>query len=58
MELQTTQDAVTHALYLALTAPDYERAVQAVTVAQELASGLTELQLAACKRDAWQRVQS
>ena len=52
MTLETTQDAVTQALYLALMAPDYERAVQAVTVAQELASGLTEWQLAMCKRDA------
>ena len=52
MTTEDAQAAVTQALYLALTAPDYERAVQAVTVAQELASGLTEFQLAACKRAA------
>lgn len=48
----THTEAFTLALVLALTAPDDERTQQATALADELAAGLTDIEVARCKREA------
>ena len=48
----TTQSALTHALFLAITAPDQERADRAVALAELIGAGCTAKQVAAAKRNA------
>ena len=43
---------LTHALVLAITAPDQERAERATTMAEEIASNCTSKQIASAKRAA------
>lgn len=58
MTTEDAQAAVTQALYLALTAPDDDRAMRAVSLADSILHLLTEANIEQAKRDAWQRVQS
>lgn len=44
--------ALTHALVLALLAPDQARADRAIALAEEIASNLTPKQIASAKRQA------
>ena len=44
--------ALTHALVLALTAPDQERADRAIALAESIGSGCTARQIATAKRNA------
>ena len=48
----THTEAFTLALVLALTAPDDDRAQQATALADQLATGLTDIEVARCKREA------
>lgn len=48
----TSTLALTHALVLAVLAPDQERAARAVGMAQEIAANLTPKQIASAKRAA------
>ena len=52
LSIEDTRDAVTELLYLALIAPDDERAARATTLAERLAVGLTEADITLCKWDA------
>jgi hypothetical protein len=49
--MSTTQ-ALTHALILALTAPDQARADRAIALAESIGAGCTPKQIAAAKRNA------
>jgi hypothetical protein len=49
--MSTTQ-ALTHALVLALTAPDQARADRAIALAESIGAGCTAKQIAAAKRNA------
>ena len=44
--------ALTHALFLAITAPDQERADRATALAELIGAGCTPKQIAAAKRNA------
>ena len=44
--------ALTHALFLALTAPDQERADRAIALAESIGAGCTAKQIATAKRAA------
>ena len=44
--------ALTHALFLAITAPDQERADRAIALAESIGAGCTAKQIAAAKRNA------
>ena len=48
----TQIDALTQCLVLAITAPTDEKAEKAEQLAQEIAQGLTDLQVEQCKADA------
>ena len=48
----TSQSALTHALVLALLAPDQARSDKAVALAESIAAGCTPKQIAAAKRNA------
>jgi hypothetical protein len=48
----TSQSALTHALILALTAPDQERADRAIALAESIGAGCTAKQIATAKRNA------
>ena len=48
----TTQSALTHALLLALLAPDQERADRAIALAESIGAGCTKRQVATAKRNA------
>ena len=48
----TQTQALTQALILAITAPDDDRANQAATLAEKIASGLDFSQVEQCKADA------
>ena len=48
----TTQSALTHALILALLAPDQERADRAIALAESIGAGCTAKQIATAKRNA------
>ena len=48
----TTQSALTHALVLALTAPDQERSARATALAESIAQDCTPKQIATAKRNA------
>ena len=48
----TSQSALTHALVLAIIAPDQARADKAVALAESIASGCTAKQISAAKRNA------
>ena len=48
----TTQSALTHALLLALLAPDQERADRAIALAESIGAGCTAKQIATAKRNA------
>ena len=48
----TTQSALTHALVLALTAPDQARADRAIALAESIGAGCTKRQVATAKRNA------
>ena len=48
----TTQSALTHALVLALLAPDQERADRAIALAESIGAGCTAKQVATAKRAA------
>lgn len=48
----TQIDALTQCLVLAITAPTDEKADKAEQLAQEIAQGLTDLQVEQCKADA------
>ena len=50
----TQEDALTEALYLALTAPTDEQAAKASAVGETIASGLTFEQVEGCKAEAMQ----
>ena len=45
-------EALTHALILAITAPDQARADRAIALAESFASGCTPKQIATAKRNA------
>jgi hypothetical protein len=49
--MSTTQ-ALTHALVLAITAPDQARADRAIALAESIGEGCTAKQIAAAKRNA------
>jgi len=44
--------ALTHALILAITAPDQQRADRAIALAESIGAGCTAKQIAAAKRNA------
>ena len=48
----TTQSALTHALFLAITAPDQARADRAIALAESIGAGCTAKQVASAKRAA------
>ena len=48
-------EAVTQALFLALTAPDEERSQKAAKLAEDLASYLSAVEIEAAKADALER---
>ena len=48
----TTQSALTHALLLALAAPDQARADRAIALAESIGAGCTKRQVATAKRNA------
>ena len=48
----TTQSALTHALLLAILAPDQERADRAIALAESIGVGCTAKQIATAKRNA------
>ena len=48
----TTQSALTHALILALLAPDQARADRAIALAESIGAGCTKRQVATAKRNA------
>ena len=48
----TSMTALTHALVLAILAPDQERTDRAVAMAEEIAANLTPKQIASAKRAA------
>ena len=48
----STTGLLTHALILAILAPDQARADRAVAMAEEIAANLTPKQIASAKRDA------
>ena len=48
----TTQSALTHALLLALLAPDQQRADRAIALAESIGAGCTPRQVATAKRNA------
>ena len=48
----TSQSALTHALILAITAPDQARADRAIALAESIGAGCTARQVAAAKRNA------
>ena len=48
----TSQSALTHALVLALLAPDQARADKAVALAESIGAGCTPKQIATAKRNA------
>jgi hypothetical protein len=48
----TSQSALTHALILALLAPDQARADRAIALAESIGAGCTAKQIAAAKRNA------
>ena len=48
----TSQSALTHALILAITAPDQARADKAVALAESIAADCTAKQIAAAQRNA------
>jgi hypothetical protein len=48
----TSQSALTHALVLAITAPDQARADRAIALAESIGAGCTEKQIATAKRNA------
>ena len=45
-------EALTHALILAITAPDQARAERAIALAESIGAGCTAKQIAAAKRNA------
>jgi len=47
-----SQSALTHALILAITAPDQARANKAIALAESIAAGCTARQIATAKRNA------
>jgi hypothetical protein len=48
----SSTEALTHALILALTAPDQARADRAIALAESIGAGCTAKQIAAAKRNA------
>jgi hypothetical protein len=48
----TSQSALTHALILAITAPDQARADRAIALAESIGAGCTKRQVAQAKRNA------
>lgn len=48
----TQSQALTHALVLAIIAPDDDKAAQASTLAEQIAQGLTKNQVNKCKAQA------
>jgi hypothetical protein len=48
----TSQSALTHALILAITAPDQARANKAIALAESIGAGCTARQIANAKRNA------
>ena len=48
----TQSQALTHALVLAIIAPDDAKAAQASTLAEQIAQGLTKTQVNKCKAQA------
>ena len=48
----TSTDVLTHALVLALTAPDQARADRAIALAESIGAGCTHRQIATAKRNA------
>ena len=48
----TTQSALTHALLLAILAPDQARADKAIALAESIGAGCTAKQIAQAKRNA------
>ena len=48
----STTEALTHALLLAITAPDQGRADRAIALAESIGAGCTPKQIAAAKRNA------
>lgn len=48
----TSQSALTHALILAITAPDQQRADRAIALAESIGAGCTKRQVATAKRNA------
>jgi hypothetical protein len=48
----TSQSALTHALILAITAPDQQRADRAIALAESIGAGCTQKQIAIAKRNA------
>jgi hypothetical protein len=48
----TSQSALTHALILALLAPDQARADRAIALAESIGAGCTQKQIAIAKRNA------
>ncbi len=54
----TRQAALSHALFLSITAPSHEQSQQALQLAISLADQLTEAQVEAAKTNALQLVES
>jgi len=54
----TRQAALSHALFLSITAPSHEQSQQALQLAISLADQLTEAQVEAAKTNAMQLVES
>ena len=48
-EPQTTEDALTLALVLAITAPDEQGSSEATVIAQDLSKALSEIAVARCR---------
>jgi hypothetical protein len=48
----TSQSALTHALILAITAPDQARADRAIALAESIGAGCTKRQIEQAKRNA------
>lgn len=50
MSIESSTDALAHALMLSITAPTEEQSKRALALAEQLAAGLTEVEVARAKK--------
>ena len=55
MKLSNNYDALVSALTLAITAPTDEKAAQCIEIAEQMATGMSEIEVSRAKREAEQK---